>query len=140
MWARKHHHKPQVYIRGARALTCLLWGHADSTDDVLVETTVFELAGEDCAGLLADVTHLLTTNGCNVRSAAVRPLRICSKNIYALVTAAAAGSLLLLRSLPGHDVISECGCLQCDCLQCSRLERTSNKGSAVACRRGYFGP
>ena len=33
---------------------------------------MFELAGEDCAGLLADVTHLLTTNGCNVRSAAVR--------------------------------------------------------------------
>ena len=36
-----------------------------------VETTVLELAGQDSAGLLADVTSLLTTNGCNVRSAAV---------------------------------------------------------------------
>ena len=36
-----------------------------------VETTVFELAGPDRAGLLAEVTHLLTHNGCNVRSAAV---------------------------------------------------------------------
>ncbi len=58
---------------------------ADDTDDSQVETTVFELAGEDCAGLLADVTHLLTTNGCNVRSAAVRhpaaqaaPFRPCT--------------------------------------------------------------
>ena len=32
---------------------------------------MFELAGQDKAGLLADVTDLLTTNGCNVRSAAV---------------------------------------------------------------------
>lgn len=36
-----------------------------------VETTVFELAGPDRPGLLAEVTHLLTHNGCNVRSAAV---------------------------------------------------------------------
>ena len=62
---------------GCKVLTCGLCGHADITDDVLVETTVFELAGEDCAGLLADVTHLLTTNGCNVRSAAVRPAPTC---------------------------------------------------------------
>jgi len=34
-------------------------------------TTVFELAGQDRAGLLADVTQLLTCNGCDVRSAAV---------------------------------------------------------------------
>ena len=60
-------------------------GDADTTDDVLVETTVFELAGEDCAGLLADVTHLLTTNGCNVRSAAVRPLAPCSTALRALL-------------------------------------------------------
>lgn len=37
-----------------------------------VETTVFELAGPDRPGLLAEVTHLLTHNGCNIRSAAVR--------------------------------------------------------------------
>lgn len=36
-----------------------------------VETTVFELAGPDRPGLLAEVTHLLTHNGCNIRSAAV---------------------------------------------------------------------
>jgi len=47
--------------------------NGDLTDDPhRVETTVFELAGQDSAGLLADVTQLLTTNGCNVRSAAVR--------------------------------------------------------------------
>ena len=46
--------------------------NADETDEMnRVETTVFELAGQDAAGLLADVTSLLTTNGCNVRSAAV---------------------------------------------------------------------
>ena len=45
---------------------------ADETDDMhRVMTTVFELAGQDQSGLLADVTHLLTTNGCDVRSAAV---------------------------------------------------------------------
>lgn len=46
---------------------------ADETDDMnRVETTVFELAGPDRPGLLAEVTHLLTHNGCNIRSAAVR--------------------------------------------------------------------
>jgi hypothetical protein len=46
---------------------------ADETDEHhRVETTVFELAGEDKPGLLAEVTRLLTSNGCNVRSAAVR--------------------------------------------------------------------
>ena len=46
---------------------------ADETDDWhSVATTVFELAGQDTAGLLADVTQLLTSNGCDVRSAAVR--------------------------------------------------------------------
>ncbi len=65
-----------VTVRLGTVLVCvspLSWGgtRADDTDDPQVETTVFELAGEDCAGLLADVTHLLTTNGCNVRSAAV---------------------------------------------------------------------
>lgn len=44
----------------------------DETDDTQrVVTTVLELAGQDQSGLLADVTHLLTTNGCDVRSAAV---------------------------------------------------------------------
>lgn len=33
--------------------------------------TVFELVGQDRPGLLADVTQLLTCNGCDVRSAAV---------------------------------------------------------------------
>ena len=45
---------------------------ATRTDDAhRVETTVFELAGRDSAGLLAEVTRLLTDNGCDVRSAAV---------------------------------------------------------------------
>ena len=35
------------------------------------ETTVFELAGADKAGLLAEVTELLDQNDCHVRSAAV---------------------------------------------------------------------
>lgn len=34
-------------------------------------STVFELAGQDRSGLLADVLQLLTHNGCNVGSAAV---------------------------------------------------------------------
>lgn len=41
-------------------------------------TTVLELAGQDQSGLLADVTHLLTTNGCDVRSAAVRGSVTCA--------------------------------------------------------------
>ena len=46
--------------------------NGDLTDDPhRVETTVFELAGPDRPGLLADVTQLLTTNDCDVRSAAV---------------------------------------------------------------------
>lgn len=46
--------------------------NGDETDDMnRIETTVFELAGPDRPGLLAEVTHLLTHNGCNVRSAAV---------------------------------------------------------------------
>lgn len=35
------------------------------------DTTVFELAGQDKAGLLADITDLLSANDCTVRSAAV---------------------------------------------------------------------
>ena len=50
-----------------------MFSAADETDDWhSVATTVFELAGQDTAGLLADVTQLLTSNGCDVRSAAVR--------------------------------------------------------------------
>lgn len=46
--------------------------NGDESDDVeRVETTVFELGGQDQHGLLADVTQLLTSNGCDVRSAAV---------------------------------------------------------------------
>lgn len=46
--------------------------NGDDTDDThRIETTVFELAGYDKAGLLADVMQLLTHNGCDVRSAAV---------------------------------------------------------------------
>jgi glycine cleavage system regulatory protein len=49
-----------------------LVANSDETDDMArVETTVLELSGADAGGLLADVTHLLTHNGCNVRSAAV---------------------------------------------------------------------
>ena len=33
---------------------------------------MFELAGEDKAGLLAEITQLLLEEGCDVRSAAVR--------------------------------------------------------------------
>ncbi|CAL8463116.1 g2650 [Coccomyxa elongata] len=36
-----------------------------------IESTLVELAGPDKAGKLAEVTRLLTNNGCNVRSAAV---------------------------------------------------------------------
>eukprot|EP00887_Chlorella_sp_A99_P007539 scaffold28.g7539.t1 len=46
--------------------------NGDETDDMQrVETTVFELSSRDRPGLLSEVTHLLTHNGCNVRSAAV---------------------------------------------------------------------
>lgn len=46
--------------------------NGDETDDNnRIETTVFDLAGPDRPGLLAEVTELLTRNGCNVRSAAV---------------------------------------------------------------------
>lgn len=46
--------------------------NGDDTDDQrLVETTVFELAGCDEAGLLGRVTEQLTMQGCDVRSAAV---------------------------------------------------------------------
>lgn len=46
--------------------------NGDECDDIeRIESTVFDLAGQDRAGLLAEVTHLLTHNGCNVRSAAV---------------------------------------------------------------------
>lgn len=43
----------------------------DQHDESKQCSTVFELAGSDKVGLLADVTHLLTQNGCEVRSAAV---------------------------------------------------------------------
>lgn len=44
---------------------------SDTFDEVWQHSTVFELAGVDRAGLLADVLQLLTINGCDVRSAAV---------------------------------------------------------------------
>eukprot|EP00891_Asterochloris_glomerata_P002138 jgi/Astpho2/2138/Aster-03131 len=57
-----------IHLDGSDAPLC----NADETDDWhSVATTVFELAGQDTAGLLADVTQLLTSNGCDVRSAAV---------------------------------------------------------------------
>lgn len=63
------HNSPLCYLRELSHLLCFV---ADETDDThRIVTTVFELAGEDQSGLLADVTHLLTTNGCDVRSAAV---------------------------------------------------------------------
>jgi len=46
--------------------------NGDDTDDThRIETTVFELAGIDRVGVLADVMQLLGHNGCDVRSAAV---------------------------------------------------------------------
>lgn len=49
-------------------------GDSDTTDqfdEAKQCSTVFELSGQDKAGLLADVIFLLTQNGCDVRSAAV---------------------------------------------------------------------
>lgn len=47
-------------------------GAAGMLDDChSLETTVFELAGQDRAGMLADITDLLSANDCIVRSAAV---------------------------------------------------------------------
>ena len=54
------------------------WVADESDDTQRVETTVFELAGQDKAGLLAEVTSLLTSNGCNVRSAAVSCAVTCA--------------------------------------------------------------
>jgi hypothetical protein len=44
---------------------------SDTFDEVWQHSTVFEMAGVDRTGLLADVLKLLTINGCDVRSAAV---------------------------------------------------------------------
>ena len=49
---------------------------------------MFELAGHDRAGIVADVAHLLTQNGCNVRSAAVRSWRIVVLRSSSLVKVA----------------------------------------------------
>ncbi len=49
-----------------------LVANGDDTDDThRIETTVFELAGTDRVGILAEVMQLLAHNGCDVRSAAV---------------------------------------------------------------------
>jgi glycine cleavage system regulatory protein len=45
--------------------------NTDQFDEAKQNSTVFELAGQDRAGLLSDVIQLLTHNGCDVRSAAV---------------------------------------------------------------------
>ena len=46
--------------------------NGDTTDDAAkVETTVFEISGQDRPGLMADSMQLMTQNGCDVRSAAV---------------------------------------------------------------------
>eukprot|EP00775_Hariotina_reticulata_P005371 gene5371-5606_t len=45
--------------------------HGESFDEGWQHSTVFEMAGQDRSGLLADVLALLTHNGCDVRSAAV---------------------------------------------------------------------
>ena len=47
-------------------------GAAEGEEIFVSDTTVFELAGQDKAGLLADITDLLSANDCTVRSAAVR--------------------------------------------------------------------
>mmetsp|Transcript_9972 Transcript_9972/g.21294 ORF Transcript_9972/g.21294 Transcript_9972/m.21294 type:complete len:599 (+) Transcript_9972:309-2105(+) len=46
-------------------------GATDQADEARQLSTVFELAGTDRVGLLADVVSLLKNNGCSVRSAAV---------------------------------------------------------------------
>lgn len=51
--------------------TAALQRQTDTFDEVWQHSTVFELAGIDRSGLLADVLQLLTHNGCDVRSAAV---------------------------------------------------------------------
>ncbi len=72
-----------------------LVANGDDTDDTTrVETSVFELAGQDNSGLLADVTQLLTTNGCNVRSAAVGRC-----DVHACAPALAAAGVRLLIAL-----------------------------------------
>lgn len=70
-----HADSPVLVAANCMGSTCDDFCHvpADDTDDSCrVETTVFELAGHDRPGIVADVAHLLTQNGCNVRSAAVR--------------------------------------------------------------------
>ena len=68
------HPNPKQMLNVNYGLEEDLVANGDDTDDTRrVETSVFELAGQDSSGLLADVTQLLTTNGCNVRSAAVGP-------------------------------------------------------------------
>ncbi|WIA38412.1 hypothetical protein OEZ86_001738 [Tetradesmus obliquus] len=51
--------------------TALARQTSDTFDEVWQHSTVFEMAGVDRTGLLADVLQLLTINGCDVRSAAV---------------------------------------------------------------------
>jgi hypothetical protein len=51
--------------------TALARQTSDTFDEVWQHSTVFEMAGVDRTGLLADVLKLLTINGCDVRSAAV---------------------------------------------------------------------
>jgi len=56
---------------GPGGSTSLQRPHGESFDEGWQHSTVFEMAGQDRSGLLADVLALLTANGCDVRSAAV---------------------------------------------------------------------
>ncbi|KAI8467573.1 MAG: hypothetical protein J3K34DRAFT_523655 [Monoraphidium minutum] len=58
---------PKQPLTGAGGSGCVL----DRWAEMRQCSTVFELAGQDRAGLLADVLDLLTHNGCDVLSAAV---------------------------------------------------------------------
>ena len=61
----------------SRSITAL---SAGEETDVNRETTVFELAGQDRAGLLADITDHISANGCHVHSAAVSLRSHCSQH------------------------------------------------------------
>lgn len=80
-------------------------GAVDETNDYnRVETTVFELAGHDKAGLLAEVTDLLCANDCNVRSAAVSSAVLLSRS--------SCSALPMPHLSPGQLVVALLTCVE----------------------------
>jgi hypothetical protein len=115
MQQQQHHHQHHA--------THLHHQHGESTaadtfDEVWQHSTVFEMAGADRAGLLADVLALLTHNGCDVRSAAVWTYSGRVAFVVSVVEASGApirdaGKLLRLRQLlhgmmdaGGHGIVT----------------------------------